>query len=205
MKRIISETVDNVCKYFKYGFCKFRDTCNLRHNDEICEEESCDIKQCFKRHPRQCRYYREYNRCKFGVQCCYRHDEYIGRQNACTKCGSIDVTVQKMQAEVEKLTSLVQQKSQEIAALDQKIKEHEISKGYFESIKETQVNLSSRIQELGDNYFILLHSVDDLEKAMKTFQAIYNRQSSSFCCSFCGKAFPSNTVLRYHLLTDHRG
>ena len=55
----------NVCKYNKFGYCRYRETCRNLHIDEICENKTCDITTCRQRHPRECRYYREYFRCKF--------------------------------------------------------------------------------------------------------------------------------------------
>ena len=65
----------NVCKYNKLGFCKFKDTCKTLHVNEKCENSSCDISTCSLRHPKVCKYYREYNRCKFSDRCAYVHVE----------------------------------------------------------------------------------------------------------------------------------
>ena len=46
--------------------------CKNLHVDEICENSSCLITSCNRRHPRECRYFREYNRCKFTL-CKFNH------------------------------------------------------------------------------------------------------------------------------------
>ena len=67
--------VDNVCKYFKFGFCKFKDSCMKRHVEEVCAEVNCSLTSCYKRHPIVCRYFKLGGRCKFGQRCAYRHEE----------------------------------------------------------------------------------------------------------------------------------
>ena len=65
----------NVCEYFKFGYCKFLDTCRLMHIKEKCENQSCEIKSCNLRHPRTCKFYRDYRRCKYSEWCSYEHVE----------------------------------------------------------------------------------------------------------------------------------
>ena len=63
----------NVCQHNKYGFCKYREKCKLRHVTDVCEAENCDVEHCLQRHPKQCRFYREFERCKFGEYCFFSH------------------------------------------------------------------------------------------------------------------------------------
>ena len=56
----------NVCQHHKYGFCKFLDKCKYKHVKENCNDKSCEINDCVKRHPMLCRYFKEFARCKFG-------------------------------------------------------------------------------------------------------------------------------------------
>ena len=176
----------NVCKYFKYGFCKFRTYCKARHVEEICTDLACTIEACNKRHPRECSYYREYGRCKFGTFCCYRHIASINNQSLIEKVESAVNEVKSLQLEICKLTELVNAKSLEIENLNKKIYEQEIRINLVGSIEEKCENADKRIKDLGDNYFILLHSVDDLEKSVKTIQVYFNRRELDFTSSFCG-------------------
>ena len=63
-----------VCKYFKFGHCRFLDKCRHQHVTEVCDDISCDSILCHKRHPKSCIFYREYKRCKFGSYCSYKQD-----------------------------------------------------------------------------------------------------------------------------------
>ena len=57
----------NVCFFNKYGFCKYSD------KKRICENSSCEIKECQLRHPRKCKYFRDLGFCKFSKWCKFSH------------------------------------------------------------------------------------------------------------------------------------
>ena len=62
-----------VCLSSKYGYCKFGNYCDKTHYKEKCETEQCSGYECFKRHPRECFFYKNFGRCKFGSFCSYNH------------------------------------------------------------------------------------------------------------------------------------
>ena len=66
-------STENVCLRNKFGYCKHGDRCWKRHIQAKCERQECDARQCDKRHPQECKYYRDYKRCKFGDYCLYDH------------------------------------------------------------------------------------------------------------------------------------
>ena len=63
-----------ICFKNKFGYCKFSDSCRYKHVTLVCEDGQCEIKNCEKRHPKICKYYRDYRRCKFTVGCKYKHE-----------------------------------------------------------------------------------------------------------------------------------
>ena len=69
-----------VCKYQKFGFCKFKESCKNQHLLEICKNlTSCvNLKSCHKRHPRVCRRFALEKVCSFGADCAYQHQEENG-------------------------------------------------------------------------------------------------------------------------------
>ena len=191
------DLIQNICNYHKYGYCKFRENCTLRHVDKICDDKECDIKTCVNRHPRDCPYYRE-NRCKFGTRCSFHHSIHI------VDSGSCDDDLKKLQLQMTKISNLVDEKTLAIAELNEKIVTHEMITNNISSIDQKYAPMLDRVQELGDNYFILIHAVDDLEKAVKSMQIILRQHRPSFTCSYCGKGFTNDSMLRNHLLNDHR-
>ena len=70
-------SAENVCCYFKFGFCKYGTRCRRRHVEIKCELENCDARNCERRHPAECRFYRVYKRCKYGEYCVYEHINHI--------------------------------------------------------------------------------------------------------------------------------
>ena len=68
---------DEVCKYGKFGFCKFKKRCKRRHFTEVCENLSrcTKINECEKRHPKTCRRFTVENECWFKNDCAYSHME----------------------------------------------------------------------------------------------------------------------------------
>ena len=67
-------TTITICLHNKFGFCKHGDKCHKEHVGEICQNERCNVSECQKGHPKDCRYYRQFKRCKFGDFCAYSHD-----------------------------------------------------------------------------------------------------------------------------------
>ena len=65
-----------VCLRNKFGYCKHHDLCRYLHVNDLCESTSCDIKNCNKRHPYTCTFYKEHGRCKFNDYCKYKHTNF---------------------------------------------------------------------------------------------------------------------------------
>ena len=104
--------VQNVCRFNKFGFCKFAMTCRMKHVDELCETSGCEINLCEKRHPRICRFFYEFGRCKFGDYCKYNHKSNEANYNN---------ENQKLTKEIENLKEEIQLKDDQIAAIVKKI------------------------------------------------------------------------------------
>ena len=64
---------ENVCRFFKFGFCKFKLNCRYKHVTKVCDDEKCHQETCQKRHPRICKYYVNFGSCKLGSNCAYAH------------------------------------------------------------------------------------------------------------------------------------
>eukprot|EP00092_Neocalanus_flemingeri_P059010 GFUD01070439.1.p1 GENE.GFUD01070439.1~~GFUD01070439.1.p1 ORF type:complete len:313 (+),score=42.55 GFUD01070439.1:267-1205(+) len=103
----------NVCKFNKFGFCKFKETCRKQHVMEICENSSCAVSTCIFRHPRMCRFFRDFGRCKFTVGCSYVHGF---KKN---EMGALDISTLK--SENDKLINLIQILEKKILEMDIRI------------------------------------------------------------------------------------
>ena len=74
----IDKTGESVCKYNKYGYCKFQEKCKRLHIKETCENNaSCtNIQNYLKRHPKVCKLYDLDKSCRFGSDCSYLHTKF---------------------------------------------------------------------------------------------------------------------------------
>ena len=189
----------NVCKFNKFGFCKFRDCCKFKHVNELCQEASCDILQCLKRHPRECRYHQELRGCNFGKLCCFRHSYNTADSKADA------AKIQSLSERVSMLQLLFNEKCQEITIVNEKLDKQENLTNKLGAFEVKLEDAVKRCQENGDNMYVLLHSVDDLERAMKLVQVqIGQHAPRQIVCNFCGKLFPTDPALRTHLINEHR-
>ena len=62
-----------ICFRNKFGYCKYCEKCRFRHEDEQCEDSECEVYNCEKRHPRNCKHFRQYGYCKFTTFCKFKH------------------------------------------------------------------------------------------------------------------------------------
>ena len=100
----------NVCRYFKFGFCKFGDHCRNLHVEEKCDDKQCEISNCDKRHPRPCTFYRYYGRCKYSDYCKYEHIQ-----------AGANILTNKFESEINRLENVVNEKDSIIRKLRNKI------------------------------------------------------------------------------------
>ena len=63
--------MESICRFYKFGFCKFKETCIKHHVEEerkngmYCEQ----IKTCALSHPKMCKRIIQEGLCQFGGQC----------------------------------------------------------------------------------------------------------------------------------------
>ena len=60
-----------------------------------------------------------------------------------------------------------------------------------------------RVKELEDNFYVLMHAVDDLEKMMKLRSLPTKTGNRHYICNYCLKAFENEQRFRDHLRIDH--
>ena len=89
-----------VCRYNKFGYCKFQDSCRILHVNEICDNPSCVFKECNKRHPKNCKFHR-YKKCKFQESCAFSHDKHKNSNDeSLKKFEQIETKLQKANKEI---------------------------------------------------------------------------------------------------------
>ena len=103
----------NVCKFFKFGFCKHREFCRRKHVKELCDKNECYIYMCTFRHPKVCKFYRDYRYCKFDP-CMFLHVE---KEN--------DPQIEKLKKENERILKEIENHELNIKELNKKILQSE--------------------------------------------------------------------------------
>ena len=95
---------ENVCYFFKFGFCKYVDKCKYKHEKKICKIENCEIENCASRHPKSCRYFKEFGMCKFGDYCLFNHN--VNRKTP-------ESEVQILKEKIETLEKIIDDKGED--------------------------------------------------------------------------------------------
>ena len=62
----------SVCVYAKFGRCK-NEECEYHHPNDTCCDQTCNIHNCSKKHPRHCRYFWGFNACRNTESCKFLH------------------------------------------------------------------------------------------------------------------------------------
>ena len=105
--------IQNVCRYNQFGYCKFAQACRKYHVDDLCVDSACDLSICMKRHPVECRYFRNYKRCKFSL-CKFSHEI------------NDDEKLKELNEKVDRIEDVLKDKTEielKIKEIDEKLKE----------------------------------------------------------------------------------
>ena len=122
------------CPFFKYGYCKFGETCRLQHLNELCSNSACETSQCPKRHPKICKFFREFNRCKFGAYCSYLH---TSKSDHNEELHSLKVTVKQQDETLDSLHSEVASLKDKLADSEKEVEDMKIKLRYLmENLKK---------------------------------------------------------------------
>ena len=169
---VINQVSHNVCPHHIYGYCKFRSHCKFNHVEDICTDVSCDIQKCFRRHPKECSYYREFNYCKFGLYCAYLH------KKKCLENTNSNKEVQfKLTKDIQAFSKLCEAYRCEINLVQKEIKILAETVANLKEMTDKMVTLEKRLQDLGDNSVIYFGAIDELEHDVKVLKMHLSRLS----------------------------
>ena len=139
-----------VCKFNKFGFCKFRESCRNQHIKEVCELSSCDITKCKFRHPHVCKYYRDFGRCKYSEFCLYAH---IDKENISdisrtlnNKIEDLEINIQKKDKDIEGFSHRIE--SLEMKMIEQQHKSDKMFENLLKISEKERENLKIKIDTM---------------------------------------------------------
>ena len=138
-----------VCRFNKFGFCRYGNLCFRKHENRKCENDNCQVKGCPYRHPRKCRYYIEYNNCKFGSYCKFSHD-LIPLKKHNEEINDLKKQIKDLKKEIIEKDIELKKKDEEIDMIKNKVmlerdkvKEDEIS-----NLREENKEFKKKVEEL---------------------------------------------------------
>ena len=111
----------SVCRFNKFGYCKFGNRCFRKHENEICENAKCNSKECSLRHPKNCKYFLDFQYCKFGAYCKFSHPTPITKATS-KKIDDLKEKLKLLKKEIDAKDKLIKKKNDEMEVLK---KEHE--------------------------------------------------------------------------------
>ena len=152
---------EKICKFFKFGFCKFKSSCKNKHVLELCNDKKCNIYLCEKRHPRNCKYYERFGNCKLGSICAYAHKENESK------------IVEKLEQQVDELCQIVLKKE---AIIDQLVNDVKELKNIVASQNQKQ-NVGS---EMIDEKITLEENEDAIHDEI-TLEENENNENNDLC------------------------
>ena len=109
---------DTVCRYNKFGYCKFGEKCFRKHENRTCKKVGCSISYCNLRHPRKCRYYLEFHYCKFGSFCKFSH-EIEESEETKKEIEILQKEVKRLENNIKLMEAEIQNKSKEIKRMEE--------------------------------------------------------------------------------------
>ena len=194
-------TAETICKFNQSGFCKFLTHCRKHHIMDTCQNTQCINSTCLLRHPRMCKYYLNFGRCKFGTTCAYLHES--GNKVEDHQISELKSELEKIKTKIKNV-ELLQLK---LDKLENQLKAAEEAKISIEvESKSKTLHAEDRLKELEQNFYILMNSVDDLEKTsayLRNNLEILKEQFEKFKCNLCGQTFADQPNLRNHFRTQH--
>ena len=189
----------NLCRYFKFGHCKFADNCSLLHVKEVCETLSCAVWSCNLRHPRACKYFQEYNRCKFSDYCSYIHKEQRKQINPVDK-----VSNKEIMEKLDNLTEIMKEKENIIIQLVEKVRV--LEEKLISREEKVNENVNKTVNEPEHETEDETANVIMIETQIETTEnndAFFNH-SVGILCEKCDFKAKSKSGLQVHIRAKHK-
>ena len=131
-----------ICKFNKFGHCRYGEFCNFKHIEEKCDIKNCDAKSCQNRHPRSCRYVKNHEKCKFGLFCSFEHNIFNIRSDCHDDIKVVTKNDETIADKIARLEKVIQCQSLEINKLAAKLERFEaLEEEACENVDEEAFNI----------------------------------------------------------------
>ena len=160
------------------GHHKYGDKCHFRHNNVVCVTENCGVFDCDKRHPVDCKYYRNFRRCKFD-NCSYNHGNYEGNGTE----EKIKMLETMLKENNDNKKNIVKQLEAFEKTNDEKVKAVEIQLTKMNKIDKEKkakiADLESKLVEL-ENKFKDLATKKEVEQKINNLETLVSKQQKAY-------------------------
>ena len=200
-----------LCKHFQTGHCKFGGSCKKRHDPENCSKAYCLDKTCFKRHPKQCRFFSQSGFCKFGDSCSYKH-------TTSPSFGHFHLQIQALEVRIEDMCKAIYVLEKEILELkninkceicDYKASSSTILKTHISKKHKDQLQLpileSERATSPDDTLNISVPGVERTELSTSSCSLLSVVEESPTMCDWCYCTFKTSSTsdMMKHVIAAH--
>ena len=170
-----------LCRYNKYGHCKYNDSCHFRHVNVICVTKECGVFDCDKRHPVVCNYFKNFKRCKFSP-CSYNHRNIDVAEDTDDKIKNLESKLMEIvNTEKKKNTEKKMEAFEKVYEI--KIEKLEINLKKLNNIIEEKddkiKNLESKFDELETKLGNFTKNDEEIHKKLQDFEKLFNTQQKN--------------------------
>ena len=196
----------DVCKYQKFGFCKFKDSCKNQHLVEICENLSlcANLKSCLKRHPRVCKSYAIEKFCKFQAGCAYHHKEENINNEMKNKVDDLEKMVNGLSEKIVQLENKLKIKESKESEVKEEFGKTDEHPNKVSNLKKNPITLVKKVKlkERKDSVFRFgPEARKTINKEIKSKEKV--KTSKEFKCELCDYKCEKSSTLEKHISSKH--
>ena len=160
-----------ICRYNKFGYCRYADKCHFRHHNVICVNKKCNVFDCDMRHPVVCKYFINFKRCRF-TSCAYKHNTVNDVDALVEKIGKVESRLTEVQNGEE-----AKEIEKKLAAFEKKYegKTEALEKRNEGKIDKIEKQLQKKLEALENSYEA---KIEHLEKQLKTMASHVSEKDS---------------------------
>ena len=197
-------------KFYQTGFCKFKEKCLKRHENQICQvQPQCTNKECEKRHPKMCRNFSAKRECSHNEKCAYSHQQPDNLQLKFNE--TVLTLISRNQQEIETLKEEVKKLENKIENI---VRNNKIEDQQGKSSEDIEEQIDSDIQDNAISKDVLKCDLcryqckkkATLQKHKNTKHGFQNGTSGTknkFYCDECSSAFTTKKAVKTHKKKDH--
>ena len=225
--------MEDICKFNKFGYCKYKNECKKNHVKEYCKDgQNCEsVKLCTSRHPKMCKRIALEGLCRFGEKCAYSHKRIsnftsLEHENVHEDVKVLKVEVNALKKALKSLIDIREEKEElKKAVIDIKEEINFLDSSNREVVKriinlEKNQNNDSKDKSEHNCETILVKEADEshTQESVEDLTCVkgdysgqtnvsvkkhVNTKSLKFMCDQCDCTFKKEITLQKHKNTKH--